>query len=119
MVSKFLAAMKINPHDIVSIEEIAPPEEENTAVLTSMEKLFMHYLDLFGKPTREFLKKLFPYAVDVQEKVAIAELTLERKTEEFQHRQACAYTFADYILEFKSLKIPVDKYFELLPTVKQ
>merc|ERR1712190_520025 len=53
------------------------------------------------------------------EKVKIAELTLDRKTEEFQHRQACAQTFADYLTEFKSLKIPVDKYFELIPTIKQ
>merc|ERR1712048_1508864 len=119
MVSKFLVEMGLNPHDIVSVEEIAPPEEENTAVLTSMEKLFMHYLDVFGKPTREFLKKLFPYAIDVQEKVAIAELTLERKMEEFQDRQARAYTFADYLTEFPSLKIPSDKYIDLIPTIKQ
>merc|ERR1712048_954532 len=119
MVGKFLKEMGLDPHEIVSIEEFAPPEEENTAVLTSMEKLFMHYLDLFGKPTREFLKKLFPYAIDVQEKVAIAELTLERKMEEFQDRQARAYTFADYLTEFKSLKIPIDKYVDLIPTIKQ
>jgi sulfite reductase alpha subunit-like flavoprotein len=25
-------------------------------------KLFTQYLDLFGKPSREFLKKLFPFA---------------------------------------------------------
>jgi len=84
-----------------------------------VEKMFTQYLDLFGKPTREFMKKLVPYAVDIQDKVKIAEFTLDRKTEEFQHRQALAYTFADYILEFKSLKIPVDKYFDLLPTIKQ
>ena len=36
------------------------------------------------------------------EKVAIAELTLERKTEDFLDRQARAYTYADYILEFPS-----------------
>lgn len=36
------------------------------------------------------------------EKVAIAELTLERKTEDFLDRQARAYTYADYILEYPS-----------------
>merc|ERR1719243_360404 len=87
--------------------------------LTTVEKLFTQYLDLFGKPTREFLKKLFPFAVDIQEKVAIAELTLERKMEEFQDRQARALTFADYFIEFPSLKIPADKYVELVPTIKQ
>ena len=29
-----------------------------------MYKLFTQYLDLFGKPSREFLKKLFPFAQD-------------------------------------------------------
>ena len=29
-----------------------------------MYKLFSQYLDLFGKPSREFLKKLFPFAQD-------------------------------------------------------
>merc|ERR1719327_2077068 len=28
-------------------------------------------------------------------------------------------TFADYMLEFKSLQIPVEKYMELVPTIKQ
>ena len=118
-VQEFLKIMKIDPTAIVACDEIAPQGEENMTVLTTAEKLFTQYLDLFGKPTREFLKKLFPYAVDIQEKVAIAELTLDRKTEEFQDRQARALTFADYLVEFKSLKIPLDKYTELLPTVKQ
>jgi sulfite reductase (NADPH) flavoprotein alpha-component len=118
-VATFLKAMKLDPYAVVPIEEIAPPEEDGVTVLTTLEKLFMQYLDLFGKPTREFLKKLFPYAVDIQEKVAIAELTLERKMEEFQDRQARALTYADYFLEFPSLKIPADKYVELVPTIKQ
>jgi len=118
-VKEFMLKMGIDPTAIVAADEIAPQGEENMTVLTTAEKLFTQYLDLFGKPTREFLKKLFPFAVDIQEKVAIAELTLDRKTEEFQDRQARALTFADYLVEFKSLKIPLDKYTELLPTVKQ
>jgi len=119
MVGKFLGDMAIDPHAVVSVEELAPPDEEGTVVLTSAEKLFMNYLDIFGKPTREFLKKLFVFAADIQEKVAIAELTLDRKMDEFQDRQARAYTFADYFTEFKSLRIPLEKYTELVPTIKQ
>jgi len=118
-VKKFLDAMGLDPFALVSAEEIAPQEEEGTVVLTTVEKLFTQYLDLFGKPTREFLKKLAPFAQDILEKVKIAELTLERKTEEFQDRQARAMTFAEYLMEFKSLKIPLDKYVELIPTIKQ
>jgi len=118
-VQEFLQAMKLDPQAVVPVDEIAPQEEDGMTVLTTVEKLFTQYLDLFGKPTREFLKKLFPYAVDIQEKVAIAELTLERKMEDFQDRQARALTFADYFLEFPSLKIPVEKYAELVPTIKQ
>eukprot|EP00931_Biecheleriopsis_adriatica_P094670 TRINITY_DN6829_c0_g1_i1.p1 TRINITY_DN6829_c0_g1~~TRINITY_DN6829_c0_g1_i1.p1 ORF type:complete len:507 (+),score=142.90 TRINITY_DN6829_c0_g1_i1:78-1523(+) len=118
-VSAFLKEMGLDPDQIVSVEEIAPQSEDGVTVLTTVWKLFTQYLDIFGKPTREFLKKLFPYAQDIMEKVAIAEMTLDRKTEEFQDRQARAYTFADYLVEFKSLKIPAEKYVELIPTVKQ
>jgi sulfite reductase (NADPH) flavoprotein alpha-component len=118
-VTEFLKLMKLDPDQVVSVEDLAPQAEEGTVVLTSVFKLFSQYLDIFGKPTREFLKKLFPFARDVMEKVAIAELTLERKTEEFQDRQARAMTFADYLVEYKSLEIPVDKYVDLIPTIKQ
>mmetsp|Transcript_15957 Transcript_15957/g.50106 ORF Transcript_15957/g.50106 Transcript_15957/m.50106 type:complete len:521 (+) Transcript_15957:82-1644(+) len=118
-VAEFMKEMGINPLAVVSIEEIAPPEEDDVVVLTTMEKLLTQYLDIFGKPTREFLKKLFPYAQDIQEKVQIAELTLDRKMAEFQDRQLRSLTFADYMTEFKSLKIPIEKYVELVPTVKQ
>jgi len=87
--------------------------------LTTVEKLFTQYLDIFGRPTREFLKKLAPFAQDIVEKVSIAELTLDRKMEEFQDRTAKAYTFVDYMLEYKSLKIPLEKYIDLVPTIKQ
>lgn len=117
-VHKFMAEMGLDPHAVVSVDDIATPAD-GVVALTTAEKLFTQYLDLFGKPTREFLKKLFPYAVDIQEKVRIAELTLERNTEEFQDRQAKACTYADYLVEFKSLKIPLEKYVELLPTIKQ
>mmetsp|Transcript_43448 Transcript_43448/g.123900 ORF Transcript_43448/g.123900 Transcript_43448/m.123900 type:complete len:522 (+) Transcript_43448:88-1653(+) len=118
-VAKFIKEMGLNPHAVVSAEDVAPAEEEGTVVLTTVEKMLTQYLDLFGKPTREFLKKLFPYAQDIQEKVQIAELTLDRKMEEFQDRQLRAYTFADYLTEFKSIRIPAEKYTELLPTIKQ
>jgi len=118
-VKDFIKAMGIDPNAVISAEEIAPQGEENMVVLTTAEKLFTQYLDIFGKPTREFLKKLFPFATDIVEKVAIAELTLDRKTEEFQDKQARACTFADYLTEYKSLKIPLEKYTDLIPTIKQ
>lgn len=118
-VSELIAAMGLNPHQVVSIADLAPQQEADAVVLTTVEKLLTQYLDIFGKPTREFLKKLAPFAHDIMEKVQIAELTLERKMEEFQDRQARALTFADYLVEFKSLKIPIEKYLELIPTIKQ
>lgn len=118
-VQLFMQKMGLDPLEVVSVEEIAPQDEDGAVVLTTVEKLFTQYLDLFGKPTREFLKKLVPFAKDIMEKVKIAELTLERKTEDFQDRQARACTYADYIMEFPSLKIPADKYVELIPTIKQ
>jgi len=117
-VNEFLKKLGINPQQIVCVDDLAV-EEEGLTALTSVEKLFCNYLDIFGRPTREFLKKLFPFATDIQEKVAIAELTLDRKLEEFQERTAKAYTFADYILDYPSLKIPVEKFMDIIPTLKQ
>jgi sulfite reductase (NADPH) flavoprotein alpha-component len=118
-VHEFMKKMKLNPSQVVNIDEISPPEKEGCTALVTVERLFTQYLDIFGKPSREFLKQLFPFCKDVQEKVAIAELTLERCTQEFFDRQANAYTFADYLLEYPSLEIPVEKYMTLIPTIKQ
>jgi len=118
-VHDFLKKMGLNPNQTVSIDEISPPEQEGCTALVTVERLFTQYLDVFGKPSREFLKNLFPFAKDIQEKVKIAEFTLERCTQEFFDRQALAYTFADYILEFPSLEIPVEKYMTIIPTQKQ
>lgn len=118
-VANFLQKAGINPLEIVNIEDLAPQEEDGMTVLTTAEKLFCQYLDIFGKPTREFLKHLVPFTTDIVEKVKLAELTLERKQEEFQQRQAKALTYADYLLEFKSLQVPLEKYLDLIPTIKQ
>lgn len=118
-VKDFMQKMKLDPEQVVCIDEIAPPAEDGMVALTTAEKLFLQYLDIFGRPTREFLKKLAPFAYDVEEKVAIAQLTLDRKMEEFQERTARALTFADYFVEFPSLRVPLEKFVELVPTIKQ
>jgi sulfite reductase (NADPH) flavoprotein alpha-component len=118
-VQEFMEKMCLDPNQVVSIDEISPPEQEGFTALITVERLFVQYLDIFGKPSREFLKNLFPFAKDVQEKVKIAELTLERCSEDFSNRQALAYTFADYLYEFPSLEIPVEKYMSIIPTIKQ
>lgn len=126
-VMEFINHMNLDPDEIVSVEDIAPPSEDGTVVLTfghprsgangqrlstltrklsgenspaqtmlesserinqqnnswihsvsapfvecivqnalcllrTVYKLLTQYLDLFGKPSREFLKKLFPFA---------------------------------------------------------
>jgi len=119
MVQDFIKKMNLNPLEVVSVDDIAPPPEDGMVAVVTMEKLFTVYLDLFGRPTREFLKQLHAFAYDIADKVAIAELTLDRKMEEFQHNTAQAYTFVDYILAYKSLRIPAAKYVDLLPTIKQ
>lgn len=118
-VRDFMAKMKIDPETVLCVDELVPPEEDGVVALTTAEKLFLQYLDIFGRPTREFLKKLAPFAYDIQDKVAIAELTLDRKIDDFQDRTARSLTFADYLCEFPSLQVPLEKYVELIPTIKQ
>jgi sulfite reductase (NADPH) flavoprotein alpha-component len=119
MVQSFIHKMGLNPLEVVPVDDIAPPPEDGMVAFVTLEKLFTVYLDLFGRPTREFLKQLHPFANDIADKVAIAELTLDRKVDEFQEKTAQCYTYADYILEFKSLCIPAAKYLEIIPTIKQ
>lgn len=118
-VSKFLKVMGLDPFQVIACDEIAPQEQDGLVVLTTVQKLFVQFLDIFGKPTKEFLKKLTPYAHDILEKIQIAELTLDRKQDEFLDRQARSFTYADYLMEFKSLNIPVEKYLDIVPTIKQ
>jgi len=119
MVQDFIKKMNLDPLEVVSVDDIAPPPEDGMVAVVTLEKLFTVYLDLFGRPTREFLKQLHAFAHDIADKVAIAELTLDRKMEEFQDKTAQAYTFVDYILAYKSLRIPAAKYVDLIPTIKQ
>lgn len=116
MVAQFIQDMGLNPRELVSP---GCDGEEDAVVVTTVEKMLLQYLDIFGKPSREFLKMLFPFAQDIQEKVTIAEMTLDRKMEEFNERQLRALTYADYLTEFKSLRIPAARFVDLIPSIKQ
>jgi sulfite reductase (NADPH) flavoprotein alpha-component len=111
-----LSSVGLDGQEIIKLDDLSTGAQTG---ITSVEKLFVNYLDIFGKPSREFLKQLFPFATDVYEKTAIAELTLDRNLKEFQAYTDMGFTFADYILKYPSLKIPAEKYVEIIPTIKQ
>jgi sulfite reductase (NADPH) flavoprotein alpha-component len=84
----------------------------------SVHQLCTEYLDLFGSPSRSFYLAAAKYSQDFVEKEYLAELSLPRKTAEFEKRENMACTYASTILEFKSLKLKPADLLELVPTTK-
>merc|ERR1719409_878296 len=115
-VRAFLSAVRLDGQAIIKLDDLSTI---GLTGLTTVEKLFINYLDIFGQPSREFLKQLLPFAKDIYEKTAIAELTLDRNLKQFQDNTDKALTFADYITMYPSLSIPAEKYLEVIPTIKQ
>lgn len=115
-VTAFLSAVGLDGEAMIKLDELSTT---GLTGITTVEKLFINYLDIFGQPSREFLKQLLPFATDIYEKTAIAELTLDRNLQQFQDNMEKAFTFADYITKYPSLKIPAEKYLEIIPTIKQ
>jgi len=81
-------------------------------------QLCTEYLDLFGSPSRSFYLALAKYSQDFVDKEYLAELSLPRKTAEFEKREKLAVTYASTILEFKSLKLTPANLLDLVPTTK-
>lgn len=97
----------------------AGEETDHQICITTIERLLTTILDINGSPTKEFFKQLSSHAIDILEKVRLAELTLERMQEEFDEIvvQAAA-TYSTVLKAFPSARPPIQSLIEMIPPMK-
>lgn len=116
-VSDFIAGMGFDATELLEMDSFFTGTEDGTYVM-SVQQMCTEYLDLFAAPTRGFYLALSKFAKDWVEKETLAELTLPRKSADFEAREALAVTHASTILEFPSLKLVPMNLLDLVPLTK-
>jgi len=117
LVSEFIDFYDLDPKQVISLDGVFELGEGVTA-LTTVERLLTQILDVFGRPTRRFYQLLYPFATDVEEKVALAEYTLDRKKDDFQKRVERGVTYFSILKEFPSARPPLRELAKMIPPIK-
>eukprot|EP01111_Echinosteliopsis_oligospora_P016519 TRINITY_DN689_c0_g1_i5.p1 TRINITY_DN689_c0_g1~~TRINITY_DN689_c0_g1_i5.p1 ORF type:complete len:1208 (+),score=338.40 TRINITY_DN689_c0_g1_i5:237-3860(+) len=84
----------------------------------TLRHIFTQYLDLFGRPAKQFYQQIAEYATDVEEKKQLLLLTTPEGQELYKARVDQTVTFADILLDFPSARPPLDKLMEFIPPIK-
>jgi sulfite reductase alpha subunit-like flavoprotein len=116
-VNEFLTGMDFDPTELLELDSYFTGTEEGTYVM-SLQQVCTEYLDLCGAPSRGFYLELSKFSKDYVERDYLAELSLPRKSADFEAREALSVTYASTILEFKSLKITPMNLLDLIPLTK-
>lgn len=93
--------------------------EEVPVCITTIERILTTVLDINGSPSKDFLKQLSSYAVDILEKVRLAEFSLERMQSEFAELVVnSAATYASIFGAFPTARPPIEVLLEIIPPMK-
>eukprot|EP00929_Paragymnodinium_shiwhaense_P122117 TRINITY_DN946_c0_g3_i1.p1 TRINITY_DN946_c0_g3~~TRINITY_DN946_c0_g3_i1.p1 ORF type:complete len:1967 (+),score=555.50 TRINITY_DN946_c0_g3_i1:774-5903(+) len=126
-VQEFLDFFKLNGEQAVSIaaSEEGIPDERKNAMFEQpvfMRQVFEEVLDIFGRPTKSFMKQMAKFASDPHEK---AELELLSSSEEgaaarrfSEEIVAETLTFYDLLRKYPSAKMSPEHLLTLLPCIK-
>ena len=115
-VTQFLSQHGLDPKQTIFIDR--HDEEGNCfSELRSLEQLFIHNLDVFGKPGKKFYQYLATKATSDEEKEIIAALLESSETlDEFVEQYTP--TFADLLVKFPSAKFSVEELIRTIPAIK-
>jgi sulfite reductase alpha subunit-like flavoprotein len=116
-VNEFISSMGFDGTELLELDSFFTGMEDGVYVM-SCQQICQEYLELFGAPTRGFYLALSKFAQDIVEKEYLAELSLPRKSAEFEAREALAVTHASTILEFSSVKITPMNLLDVVPLSK-
>lgn len=116
-VNQFIAAMEFDGTELLVLDSFFTGKEEGAYVM-SVSQVLVEYLDLFGPPNRGFYLALSKFAKDIVEKEHLAELSLPRKSTDFEARVALSVTYASTIMEFKSLELTPMNLLDIVPFTK-
>jgi len=93
--------------------------EKFTVTTTTPVQLLTQSLDLFGRPSRKFYKKLAMVATDETEKEKLEHLLTKEGRPELLNLIKETTTHADVMKMFPSAKPPIEHLVDFLPPIKQ
>lgn len=115
-VKSFLQFYGLNPQDLVALPfKGAHPGEVH---VKTVEQLFTQYLDLYGRPSKEFYLQLSEFTADPKEKEKLIFLTTPDGQAEYKARVDDTVTFEDVLKDFPSAHPSLEKLLEIIPPIK-
>jgi sulfite reductase (NADPH) flavoprotein alpha-component len=115
-VHAFLKMYGVDPSQIVFIDR---PDEDGkvSSEVRTVEQLFVHNLDIFGKPGKKFYQYLAAKAADDEHKEEIAHLIADSDKFE-QYVNDFTPTFADLLRRFHSARPSIEELIRVIPSMK-
>jgi sulfite reductase (NADPH) flavoprotein alpha-component len=117
LVDDFLSKMGWDGSQLLELDSFFAGAEDGVYVM-SLQNMVKEYLDLFGEPNKGFYLALSKYTKDIIDKETLAELSLPRKSADYEKRQKLSVTFASTILEFPTVKLTPMELLDVVPTTK-
>eukprot|EP01062_Namystynia_karyoxenos_P065528 TRINITY_DN5917_c0_g1_i1.p1 TRINITY_DN5917_c0_g1~~TRINITY_DN5917_c0_g1_i1.p1 ORF type:complete len:2055 (+),score=809.41 TRINITY_DN5917_c0_g1_i1:120-6284(+) len=117
-VLEFLEWYGVDPNATLTIEDTQNSGKFSVHTTTPLQ-LLTQSLDLFGRPSRKFYKRLGMLATDPAEKEKLAHLMSKEGKEELLGLIKETVTHADVMKMFPSAKPPIEYLIEFLPPIKQ
>jgi sulfite reductase (NADPH) flavoprotein alpha-component len=117
LVDDFLSKIGWDGSQLLELDSFFAGAEDGVYVM-SLQNMVKEYLDLFGEPNKGFYLALSKYTNDIIDKETLAELSLPRKSADYEKRQKLSVTFASTILEFPTVKLTPMELLDVVPTTK-
>jgi sulfite reductase alpha subunit-like flavoprotein len=102
-----------DPRAVVNVKSEHPGVQGEV----TLECLFQHVFDVFGKPDKKFFGNLAMCAEDAAQKTTLQDMS-QGFGEKYEAFVKSTKTFADALLEFDSARPPLPVLFDMLPLIK-
>eukprot|EP01068_Selenidium_serpulae_P007725 Selendium_serpulae@DN4787_c0_g1_i1.p1 len=115
LVDEAIAFLGVDPEATFNLQDVLFDIPEGFMAVCTVDFLLRNVLDMFGQPGKDFYAQLYPHAPDIQEKVTLAELTLDRCKDEFQKRVNQGVTYFSILKEFPSARPSLMELARMIP----
>eukprot|EP01065_Artemidia_motanka_P047259 TRINITY_DN7361_c0_g1_i1.p1 TRINITY_DN7361_c0_g1~~TRINITY_DN7361_c0_g1_i1.p1 ORF type:complete len:2051 (+),score=805.57 TRINITY_DN7361_c0_g1_i1:77-6229(+) len=118
MVLEFLEWYGVDPHTPLTVEDPSGTGKFTVTQTTPLQ-LLTQSLDLFGRPSRKFYKKLAMVTEDEEEKAKLENLLTKEGRPQLLDLIKETTTHADIMRMFPGAKPPIEHLVDFLPPIKQ
>jgi sulfite reductase (NADPH) flavoprotein alpha-component len=113
----FITRTKLDPEAVV---ELSSRDDAGVLRALTVYQALVEYVDIFGKPGRQFYEALGEFATDVEQAKALKSLGGPEGAVEFKRRsEVDTVTFADILEEFPSAQPSFHELVRLVPPLKR